>query len=76
MFVQEVNEMLGGKISNQDEEEVEDELEALEAEIRGVNRIPDVPLPNVPDIEPERQATEPEQQPARIQQEERRAILA
>ena len=34
--------MLGGQISNQDEDEVEDELDALEAEITGV------PLPNVP----------------------------
>jgi charged multivesicular body protein 6 len=74
--VQEVSEMLGGKISNQDEEEVEDELEALEAEIRGVKQIPDVPLPAVPDTEPERQAAEAEQLPAGIQQEERQAVLA
>jgi len=29
--------MLGGRISNQDEDEVEDELDALEAEITGVS---------------------------------------
>lgn len=34
--------MLGGRISNQDEDEVEDELEALEAEVLGT------PLPDVP----------------------------
>jgi charged multivesicular body protein 6 len=34
--------MLGGRISNQDEDEVEDELDALEAELTGV------PLPEVP----------------------------
>jgi charged multivesicular body protein 6 len=34
--------MLGGRISNQDEDEVEDELEAMEAELAGV------PLPEVP----------------------------
>lgn len=34
--------MLGGMMSNQDEDEVEDELAALEAEITGV------PLPEVP----------------------------
>lgn len=28
--------MLGGRISNHDEDEVEDELDALEAEIKGV----------------------------------------
>ncbi|THV54217.1 hypothetical protein BGAL_0032g00460 [Botrytis galanthina] len=38
----EVSDMLGGMMSNQDEDEVEDELAALEAEITGV------PLPEVP----------------------------
>jgi charged multivesicular body protein 6 len=37
--------MLGGRISNQDEDEVEDELEALQAEVTGV------PLPEVPTTE-------------------------
>jgi len=37
--------MLGGRISNQDEDEVEDELDALEAEVTGV------PLPEVPTTE-------------------------
>ncbi|RFU26042.1 hypothetical protein B7463_g10294, partial [Scytalidium lignicola] len=41
-YQQEVSEMLGGRISNQDEDEVEDELEALEAEVLGT------PLPDVP----------------------------
>jgi charged multivesicular body protein 6 len=44
--VQEVSELLGGKISVQDEEEVEDELAALEAEAKGTN------LPNAPVTEP------------------------
>jgi charged multivesicular body protein 6 len=38
--------MLGGKISNADEDEVEDELEALEAEVTGV--LPDVPTAALP----------------------------
>jgi charged multivesicular body protein 6 len=38
--------MLGGKISNQDEDEVEEELEALEAEVTGV--LPDVPSTELP----------------------------
>jgi charged multivesicular body protein 6 len=37
--------MLGGRISNQDEDEVEDELEAMEAELSGV------PLPEAPTAE-------------------------
>jgi charged multivesicular body protein 6 len=38
--------MLGGKISNQDEDEVEEELEALEAELTGV--LPEVPSTELP----------------------------
>ena len=38
--------MLGGKISNQDEDEVEDELEALEVQITGV--LPSVPRTELP----------------------------
>ncbi|KAH8811773.1 Snf7-domain-containing protein [Xylogone sp. PMI_703] len=41
-YQQEVSDMLGGRISNQDEDEVEDELQALEAEVLGT------PLPEVP----------------------------
>ena len=44
--------MLGGRISNQDEEEVEDELAALEAEILSKQKLPQQPLPNVPETEP------------------------
>ncbi|KAK3397370.1 Snf7 family, partial [Sordaria brevicollis] len=56
-YQQEVSEMLGGRISNQDEDEVEEELAALEAEVAAKNKpvsvqpVPQVPLPNVPDTE-------------------------
>lgn len=53
---QEISEMLGGRITNQDEEEVEDELAALEAEVNGPAKLPDVPnnkLPQTPQAEPE-----------------------
>lgn len=43
---QEISEMLGGKISNQDEDEVEEELEALEAALTGV--LPEVPSTELP----------------------------
>jgi charged multivesicular body protein 6 len=55
--VQEINDMLGGKMSNQDEEEVEDELAAMEREVTGVPPLPEVPsgvkddLPAVPSEE-------------------------
>jgi charged multivesicular body protein 6 len=45
-LIQEISEMLGGKISNQDEDEVEEELEALQAELTGV--LPEVPSTELP----------------------------
>lgn len=60
--------MLGGRISNQDEDEVEDELDALEAEVTGV------PLPDVPTTElPTRERAKVRQ---REQEEQRQAMLA
>jgi charged multivesicular body protein 6 len=59
---QEVSEMLGGRMSNADEDEVEDELEAMEreaAQANGVVVMPDAPteirqpLPDTPIKEPE-----------------------
>lgn len=40
---QEINEMLGGRMSNQDEDEVEDELAAMEREVVGVPSLPNTP---------------------------------
>lgn len=57
-----ISEALAGQLSNADEDEVEDELEALEREVNGV-QLPDAPnktvladgsLPNVPETELER----------------------
>ncbi|PQE25381.1 SNF7 family protein [Rutstroemia sp. NJR-2017a WRK4] len=75
-YQQEVSEMLGGQISNQDEDEVEDELAALEAEVTGVP-LPEVPpsepLPNAPKSEPLSKA----RAKARLQeQEEQRVAMA
>jgi charged multivesicular body protein 6 len=39
--------MLGGRISNQDEDEVEEELEAMEAELLGVS-FPEVTTAELP----------------------------
>ncbi|SMQ46352.1 unnamed protein product [Zymoseptoria tritici ST99CH_1A5] len=71
-YQQEINDMLSGKISSEDEDDVEDELEAMEREARGVQSMPDAPsltkdeLPNAPDALPatrekaaRRQAAEP-----------------
>ncbi|KAK1639512.1 Snf7 family protein [Colletotrichum phormii] len=75
-YQREVSEMLGGRISVQDEEEVEDELAALEASVAGEDAIRNPPkqhkLPTVPDTElpvPQGEEEEPEaQQPIRTRQ--------
>jgi len=75
-YQQEVSDMLGGRMTNQDEDEVEDELAALEAEINGP--APVASLPNVPVSSlPEPQAHEDEQSVrTRQKQPERQAMLA
>ena len=53
---QEISELLANKMSNQDEDEVEDELEALEAEVNGVvPALPDAPVAQ-PQFTPEEKA--------------------
>ncbi|KAK7753856.1 Vacuolar protein sorting-associated protein 20 [Diatrype stigma] len=72
-YQQEVSDMLGGRITNQDEDEVEDELAALEAEINGPTTLPAAPVSALPEIETQK---EEERAPARERQAERRAMLA
>lgn len=57
-YQREISEMLGGQMSNQDEDEVEDELEALEGEIRGVKEPPAVEYPSAPEEDPGRSEVE------------------
>ncbi|OBT42843.1 hypothetical protein VE00_08165 [Pseudogymnoascus sp. WSF 3629] len=69
-YQEEVSEMLGGKISNQDEDEVEDELEALEAQVTGV-------MPSVPTTKlPRKERAEAREKQREEQREERQAMLA
>lgn len=78
---QEVSDMLGGRISNQDEDEVEDELDALEAEVKGV-KMPDVPQHELPTKESAKERAKArarqrqEEQEVEAQPEGRQAILA
>lgn len=64
--------MLGGRISNQDEEDVEDELAALQAEATGQGR----ELPSVPNARLPEQEREAAQQPVGSREAERQAMLA
>ena len=91
-YQQEVSDMLGGRITNQDEDEVEDELAALEAEVHGGAAAATAPrrpqhvstpaiLPTAPDRplpeEVEENAPSEQQQPRKAKAEpERRAMLA
>ncbi|KAL8748585.1 MAG: hypothetical protein Q9184_007202 [Pyrenodesmia sp. 2 TL-2023] len=52
-YQREISEMLGGKMSNQDEDEVEDELEALEGHMQGVSHPDAVSYPSAPITPPE-----------------------
>ncbi|KAK4507324.1 hypothetical protein PRZ48_001059 [Zasmidium cellare] len=62
IHLQEINEMLSGKMSNEDEDEVDEELEAMEQEAlraQGITTMPNAPsvtageLPDAPDETPE-----------------------
>ncbi|KAK8160915.1 Snf7-domain-containing protein [Phyllosticta citrichinensis] len=58
-YQKEISEMLSGRMSNQDEDEVEDELDALEAEMTGTKiseQLPDAPT-KVPEGEEATEAT-------------------
>ncbi|KAK4547280.1 hypothetical protein LTR36_000935 [Oleoguttula mirabilis] len=65
-YQEEISEMLGGKMSNQDEDDVEDELEAMEREVGGASAVPSLPnapsgvmedeLPDVPQETPAQKA--------------------
>ena len=47
-----MSELLGGQLSNNDEDEVEDELDALGRELEGLQEDEDQVLPDVPGTEP------------------------
>ncbi|GAB1313290.1 Vacuolar protein sorting-associated protein 20 [Madurella fahalii] len=79
-YQREISEILAGRMTNQDEEEVEDELAVLEAEIAGTAVNVQQPLPSVPDTQlptTERAREEARTEPAeRRRQRERKAMLA
>ena len=51
-YQKEVSEMLGGQMSNQDEDEVEDELDVMQAKINGAKEPDVVEYPAAPKTEP------------------------
>ncbi|KAI1083805.1 charged multivesicular body protein 6 [Whalleya microplaca] len=73
-YQREVSDMLGGRITNQDEDEVEDELAALEAEVNGPSTLPDVPVTKLPKTHAQQEEYLPVA--SRERETERRAMLA
>lgn len=47
-YQKEVSDLLAGRMTNQDEDEVEDELEALAREVNGVQQLPNAPTQELP----------------------------
>ncbi|KAL2143894.1 hypothetical protein VTI28DRAFT_9882 [Corynascus sepedonium] len=78
-YQKEVSEIIGGRISVQEEEEVEDELAALEAEVAkkeaGVQRLPNVPDTQLP-VQNEIEEGSRSETAAQKPQRERQAMLA
>lgn len=67
--------MLGGQMSNQDEDEVEDELEAMELEISGPVSLPDAPTSALnEEAELEKQVKAKQRAKARARERERAAV--
>ena len=56
--------MLGGKISNQDEDDVEDELEAMAKEVVGISS-----LPYAPSVVKDELPDAPQQAPSEVQKQ-------
>ncbi|KAF2433277.1 SNF7 family protein [Tothia fuscella] len=65
-YQKEISEMLSGRMTNQDEDEVEDELEALAKEVNGV----DIELPDAPTQDLERKETAKERRERRTRERE------
>ncbi|EEH06051.1 SNF7 family protein [Histoplasma capsulatum var. duboisii H88] len=74
-YQEEVSRMLGGQMSNQDEDEVEDELEAMELEISGPVSLPDAPTSALnEEAELEKQEKAKQRAKARARARERAAV--
>lgn len=67
--------MLAGQMSNQDEDEVEDELEALQREAQGIAEMPKAPTADLPAVTEEEKEQKAKAR-AKAREQERTAMLA
>ncbi|KAJ5698429.1 Charged multivesicular body protein 6 [Penicillium macrosclerotiorum] len=74
-YQEEVSQMLEGHLSNQDEEDVEDELEALRREVEGPVVLPDIPSGPIQETE-EVIEEEEAQEPTKAKAKARTPVLA
>lgn len=74
-YQEEISEALAGQMSNEDEDEVEDELEAMEREVTGVAALPDAPNKTIvgEGVLPEVPKTELEVEQEKVQKQKERA---
>lgn len=80
-YQKEISDMLAGQMSNQDEDEVEEELDALEAEINGrvtmggeaVPTLPEAPKDEIEGVESERAQAKLRKARARVRAQEQAA---
>lgn len=75
LLLQEVSEMLAGHLSNQDEDEVEDELEALQQQIAGPVAMPEPPTTDLPE-QPVEEPQQSQGERAKARAKARTAALA
>lgn len=65
--------MIGGEMSNQDEDEVEDEIEELERQVTGLVKLPDAPTSGL-DADAERDRAQRAKERARARAGERERV--
>lgn len=70
-YQKEVSDLLAGRMTNQDEDEVEDELEALAREVNGVKDLPNAPTQELPSQEKETPKERRERRAKEREEEER-----
>ncbi|RAL09310.1 ESCRT-III subunit protein VPS20 [Aspergillus homomorphus CBS 101889] len=78
-YQEEISQMLAGRLSREDEDEVEEELEELQRQAQGPVVLPNAPVSSLPEVGEETGEVEAEQQSAggrKARAEERTAILA
>ena len=76
-YEREISDMLGGQLSNQEEDEVEEELAAMTGEVAGPSRTQEARLPDVPQSKPEqRQQQSAENKTMAKTPERREPVLA